>query len=104
MAALYGIRHLGQRAFGAQEISRNIAALRRILGARGHGGTNAGHQHQPQDRARVGVHSPPPAKSALPTAPFVLVAPLSATRLYHEITHATPHMIRIPEKLTRKCS
>ena len=39
--------------------------------------------------------------SALPMAPFF--APLSADRLYHEITHAMPDMIRMPNRLTRKC-
>src|SRR5213079_1709723 len=52
---------------------------------------------------RSGLHPPPPAKSALPPAPFVREALLSATCLYHEITHATAHMIRIPEILISKC-
>src|SRR5206468_11446830 len=61
-------------------------------------------QCQAQDGPRVGIDEPPPAISALPPVLFVRDAPLSATSLYHEITHAMAHMMRIPEILIMKCS
>ena len=45
----------------------------------------------------------PPYRRCRPCA-LVFDAPLSAECLYHEITHATPHMMRIPARLTSACS
>src|SRR6202165_2840536 len=103
MAAFYGLRDLGKGAFGGEQIVRNFAALGGLFRARGRRSPKTGQHHQPQDGPRVGLHNPPPAISALPPALLVLEALLSATCLYHEITHATAHMIRIPEILIMKC-
>src|ERR1700722_6349951 len=54
--------------------------------------------------SREGLISPAPAISALPPVLLLRDALLSAECLYHEITQATAHMIRIPEILTTKCS
>src|SRR5437660_260142 len=104
MAAFYGFRDLGKRAFACEQIRRNFAALGGILGTRGPGGQKTGQQCQTQDRSRVRTHQPPPAISALPPVLFVRGAFLSATCLYHEITPAIPDMIRIPQILIMKCS
>src|ERR1700720_1744846 len=103
MAAFYGIRDPRKGTFAAEQIVRNLAAPGRIFRARRRRSPKAGQHHQPQDRPRVGFHDPPPAISALPAARLVFEALLSATRLYHEMTQATAHMIRIPEILIRKC-
>src|ERR1700730_8983302 len=103
MAAFFRLRDLGKGALGGEQIVRNFAALGGLFRARGRRSPKTGQHHQPQDGPRVGLHNPPPAISALPPAFLVFEALLSAKRLYHEITHATAHMIRIPEILITKC-
>src|ERR1700676_3215891 len=103
-AALDGFRDLGKRAFAREQVIRDLATCGRIFGARGRHDQKTGQHRHGQAGRWVGLHNPPPAISALPMVPLVRGALLSAECLYHEITQATAHMIRIPEILTTKCS
>src|SRR5207342_1063988 len=87
-----------------QQIGRHITGLAGILGPCRIHRRKRGKQHQSQQSLETGLHTAPPAISALPTVLFVFDAPLSAECLYHEINHAIPHMIRIPQMLISACS
>src|SRR5262249_3300941 len=102
LAAFDGSGDLGKPTFAVEQIGRHVAGRlvfgTRIVSTHRGRGDEAGDQHRAEDG---GPHRLPPAMSALPMVPFF--APLSAKRLYHEITHAMPDMIRMPSKLIAKC-
>src|SRR5258708_10986738 len=85
----------------------NIAALRGVPGARGTGRQTSSQRHQAQNSLEgsleVGLHDPPPARSALASALFARVPSLSTTPLYHENNHAAALITMIPETLITKC-
>src|SRR5712672_4411527 len=104
MTAFYGLRDFGKGTFAREQVVGNLATLGRILGTPRRNGQKTGQHDQSQDKARVGLHQPPPAISALPPVPLFRDALLSAECLYHEMIHAMPDMIRIPEILITKCN
>src|SRR3954451_21411217 len=120
LAGLDGIGDLGKLAFAGEQIGRQFAGCgggwssrgrrssrrgrrsrRSIVRTRRRRGETTAQQDQAQENLRL--HQPPPAISALPTALLVFEPLLSATRLYHEISQAMAHMIRIPERLISAC-
>jgi hypothetical protein len=83
--------------FRCQQIGRHLAGSEAwgASSARAKPGQQAGEQGQAHG-SRTGPHHAPSRHIGVAAGALCLRRILSAECLYHEITHATPHMMRIP--------